>query len=554
MNKKHLSNIAFTLFFSLVLLESCSDKQLEVEPRDRLTNANVWNNPGASDLFLNDIYTGLPDGNNWYDPVENWSDNTICGFAWPTSRTLIQQALQSPVNAAMSGEVSNIYNWSTQYTNIRKCNLFIKNVTASTGLSAEYKKTKLAEARFLRAYFYHNLWMAFGGVPIITEVLDVDTQGDNVFRARNTAEETLQFITRECAETYTDLPAVPSSGKIGKGAAMFLKGWAELFAGKWVDAAASNKKIMDELSYDLDPDYAALFLSKGNTSKESILYREYAPPGSGKGGRLDGIIGPTFTKGGAETSWGGMNPTQDLVDDYAMNNGKVITDPTSGYNPQQPYVNREKRFYQSIVFDGSYFYNDTIFTRQGIGSKNEIDLTDRDDAGQTGYYLRKRMATDIVLGAASWDGYTSYQNYIVFRYAEVLLNYAEAKNETVGPDASVYEAINKVRSRSVLPGLPAGLSKDGMRTAIRRERRVELAFEDKRYWDLIRWRIAEVKLNKPLRGIAITKGPAGVLNYTPVAARGGDRKFFASKNYLFPIPQSVVEQNPKLEGQQNPGY
>jgi starch-binding outer membrane protein, SusD/RagB family len=554
MMKKHISKIVFFLFFSQTLLQSCSDKPLDVEPRDRLTEANVWTDPGAADLFLNDIYTGLPDGNNWYDPVENWSDNAICGFAWPTSRTLVQQALQSPVNAGISGEVSNIYDWATQYTNIRKCNLFIKNVTASASLSADYKKVKLAEARILRAYFYHNLWMAFGGVPIITDVLDVDAQGDDVFRARNTSEETMQFVIAECTAAYADLPAAPTSGRIGKGAAMALKGWVELFAGKWVAAAASNKKIMDELNYELEPDYQAFFLSKSNTSKESILYREYAPPGPGKGGNFDGTQGPTFTKGGAETSWGGVNPTQELVDDYAMDNGKVITDPTSGYNPQKPYEHREKRFYQSIVFDGSYFYNDTIFTRQGMGSKNEIDLTDRDDAGQTGYYMRKRLATDLVLGAASWDGNTSYQNYNIFRYAEVLLNYAEAQNEAAGPDGLVYTAVDKVRARSGLPGLPAGLSKDAMRTAIRRERRVELAFEDKRYWDLIRWKIAEVNLNRPLHGIAITKGANGTLNYAPVAARGGDRKFFAGKNYLFPIPQSVVEQNPKLQGHQNAGY
>lgn len=554
MLRKHISILGFCFIAGVAVLPACSDKQLEVEPRDRLTDANVWNDPGASDLFLNDIYRSLPDGNNWYDPIENWSDNTICGFAWPTSRTLIQQAIYSPANAGLSGEVSNIYNWSTQYTNIRKCNVFIKNVTASATLTADYKKVKLAEARFLRAYFYHNLWMAFGGVPLITDVLDVETQGDDVFRPRNTADETLAFVTSECAAVYPDLPPVPASGKIGRGAAMALKGWCELFAGKWADAAASNKKIMDELGYDLDPDYAALFLSKGNSSKESIFYREYAPPGSGKGGSLDGLIGPTFTKGGAETSWGGMNPTQDLVDDYAMDNGKVITDPTSGYDPQNPYKNREKRFYQSIVFDGSWFYNDTIYTRRGIGSPNEIDLTDRDDAGQTGYYPRKRMATDITLGAASWDGYTSYQNYIIFRYAEVLLNYAEAQNEAVGPDASVYAAVDKVRDRSDLTGLPAGLNKDQMRTAIRRERRVELAFEDKRYWDLIRWKIAEVNLNRPLRGISITVGGNGVLQYAPIDARGGDRKFFAGKNYLFPIPQNVIEQNPKLQGKQNPGY
>lgn len=546
--------IWFLLIAPIIGVQSCSDKALDVEPRDRLTDENVWTDPNTADLFLNDIYTGLPDGNVWYDPVENWSDNSICGYAWPTSRGLIQQSLQSPSNPNISGDIGGIYDWTTQYTNIRKCNIFIKNVTASSVLADDYKKEKIAEARVLRAYFYQILWTTFGGVPIITDVLNVDNQGDSVFRPRSTSEETLQFITQELAEAYNDLPDMPSSGKVGKGAAMVIKGWCELFGGKYADAAASNKKIMDELSYTLDPDYAALFLTKGNGSKEAILYREYNPPGQGKGGFLDGTIGPTFTKDGAETSWGGINPTQELVDDYAMDNGKIISDPTSGYNSQKPYEHREQRFYQSIVYDGSYFYNDTIYTRRDIGSKNEIDLTDRDDASQTGYYMRKRLDDkNLVLGAANWSGYTSYQNYIIFRYADVLLNYAEAQNEVAGPDASVYEAVNKIRERSALPDLPAGLSKDEMRTAIRRERRVEFAFEDKRFWDLIRWRIAEINLNKPLHGISITVGANGVLQYAPIEAKGGDRKFYA-RNYLFPIPQDVIDKNPKLQGQQNPGY
>jgi len=554
LNKFFETAIYFSVLSFIVITQSCTDKALDVQPRDRLTDENVWTDPNAADLFLNDIYTGLPDGNNWYDPIENWSDNSICGFAWPTSRGLMQQSLQSPSNANISGDIGGPYDWTTLYTDIRKCNVFIKNVTASTALTDDYKKEKIAETIVLRAYYYQNLFMLFGGVPIITDVLNVDTQGDSVFRARNTADETLQFITTECSEAYNDLPDMPSSGKVGKGAALVIKGWCELYAGKYGDAAATNKKIMDELPYELDPDYAALFLTKGSASKEAILYREYNPPGQGKGAFLDGTIGPTFTKDGAETSWGGINPTQELVDDYAMDNGKVISDPTSGYNPQKPYEHREQRFYQSIVYDGSYFYNDTIYTRRGIGSKNEIDLTDRDDASQTGYYMRKRLDDkSLVLGAANWGGYTSYQNYIIYRYAEVLLNYAEAQNEVAGPDASVYDAVNKIRNRSALPNLPAGLSQDAMRTAIRRERRIEFAFEDKRFWDLLRWRIAEVNLNGPLHGISITVGPNGVLQYAPIPAKGGDRKFYP-KNYLFPIPQSVIDKNPQLQGHQNPGY
>lgn len=540
--------LALLLPLTAILLSSCSGDPLEVEPRDRLTDTNVWTEEGAADLVLNDIYNQLPDGNNWYDPISNWSDNSICGFAWPRSRTIIQQSLQNPTNNP-SGDVSNTYNWGTRYNTIRKCNLFIEQVTESeTGLSEEFKNDRIAEARFLRAYNYHLLWMAYGGVPIITVPLDRLTQGDDIFYARSTSEETLQFITDELASIYPNLQEVPESGRASKGAAMALKGWCELFAGEWAAAAESNKRIIDELSYELHPDYQGYFLlGAGDSNTESIFYREYFPPD--KGGRLDGVIGPTFTAGGAETSWGGLNPTQDLVDDYAMDNGLPISDASSGYDPQDPYVNREPRFYQSIVYDNTFFYNDTI--RMVEGSKNAIDLTDKDDATQTGYYMRKRLDDNLVLGAANWDGYTSYQNYNYFRFGEVLLNFAEAQNEASGPDAAVYQAVNRIRERAGIPELPVGLSQDEMRTAIRRERRVELAFEDKRYWDLIRWRIAEVNINRPLKGVRIT-GSNGTLQYEIVDATGGNRVFDASKNYLFPIPEGVLEQNGKLE--QNPGY
>ena len=366
-------SIYLSLSVFVVLVQSCTDKVLDVAPRDRLTDQNVWTDQGTADLFLNDIYTGLPDGDNWYDPLENWSDNSICGFPWPNSRQNIQQSLQSPANAGFSGDIGNFLDWTVQYTNIRKCNVFIKNVTASS-FSDDFKTRKIAETRVLRAYFYQILWMTYGGVPLITEVLNADTQGDAIFYPRSTSDETLQFITSECADAYSILPEMPSSGKVGKGAAMALKGWCELFAGKYAEAAASNKKIMDELGYGLDPDYAKLFLTKGAESKESIFYREYSPPGTDKGGLMDGTVGPTFTAGGAETSWGGVNPTQELVDDYAMDNGKIITDPTSGYDPTHPYEHREQRFYESIVHDGEFFYNDTIFTRVVLAVKTKLML------------------------------------------------------------------------------------------------------------------------------------------------------------------------------------
>lgn len=559
MNKNNLSACYKFALCCLVaaLFSSCKkDDSLDVVPRDRLSDATVWTDASTADVFLNDIYGKLPDGNNWYDPTENWTDNSVCGYNWPESRNVIQQASYTPSTAVFSGAYGRLpFDWALLYSYIRKCNLFIESVTASQ-LPDTYKKLRIAEARFLRSYFYHWLWMIYGGVPLVTQVLSSTEQGDAIFIARSTFEEILNFITTECAAVAPDLPKVSAqTGRVTQGAALTLKGWCELFGGKFAASAATNKQIIDELggtTYTLFSDYGPLFMPENNNNKEGILYRQYLP--RVWGGRADSYYGPTFTKGGAETSWGAIGPTQELVDDYFMANGKSISEPGSGYDPQNPYLNREKRFYQSIVYDATWWYNDTIYTRQGIGSKNQIDLADRDDATNTGYYLRKRLNDKITLGADNWNNPgTSAQNYYYFRYAEVLLNYAEAQNEAVGPDASVYTAINAIRTRAALPNLTAGLSQAAMRDAIRHERRIELAFEDKRYWDLIRWRTAHIVLNTPVHGIAIT-GTQGNFVYTPVNIAGGTKKFNNPKNYLFPIPQYAIDQNPKLQGHQNPGY
>lgn len=559
MNKNNLSaccKIALCCLVAAVFSSCKKDDSLDVIPRDRLSDATVWTDQNTADVFLNDIYGKLPDGNNWYDPTENWTDNSVCGYNWPDSRNVIQQASYSPSVLVFRTDYGYLpYDWKLYYSYIRKCNVFIENVTASA-LPDTYKKLRIAEARFIRSYFYHWLWMIYGGVPLVTSVLNSTEQGEAIFIGRSTFEETLAFITSECAAVAPDLPKVPAqTGRVTQGAALTLKGWCELFAGKFSDAAATNKLIIDQLggtTYTLFPDYGNFFMPENNTNKEGIFYRQYLP--RVWGGRADSYYGPTFTKGGAETSWGAIGPTQELIDDYFMANGKSINDPGSGYDPQNPYANREKRFYQSIVYDATWWYNDTIYTRQGRGSKNQIDLADRDDATNTGYYIRKRLNDKITLGADNWTNPgTSAQNYYYFRYAEVLLNYAEAQNEAVGPDASVYTAINAIRTRSNLPGLTAGLNQADMRTAIRHERRIELAFEDKRYWDLIRWKIAHIVLNTPVHGIAIT-GVPGSFTFTPVNIAGGTKKFNNPKNYLFPIPQYAIDQNPKLQGHQNPGY
>jgi hypothetical protein len=212
----------------LCIVYSCNDKVLNVIPHNELSDATVWTDPGTADLFLNDIYANLPNGNNWDDPWCNFSDNAMCGYAWTPSRNLEKESSYTPTVYPNGAETLNI-DWGYNYGVIRRCNVFIKHVAASN-MPDDYKKLRMAEARFLRAYFYQILWMSYGGVPIITVPLNRNTQGDSIFYARSTAQETFKFIIDECSAAAKDLPLVAAeSGRATKGAALTLKGWCELF-------------------------------------------------------------------------------------------------------------------------------------------------------------------------------------------------------------------------------------------------------------------------------------------------------------------------------------
>ncbi|KAA0988908.1 RagB/SusD family nutrient uptake outer membrane protein [Dyadobacter aurulentus] len=536
-----------SLFLLLLLAQfSCSDF-LEVESREQVSDATLWQTSGNADLFLNNVYSGLPGPFNTYDPGENFTDNAMNGVNGTASRTLYANSVYTPSNTP---NVWNLYN------SIRAANLFITKATASQ-LPDDWKKLRIAEARFVRAYYYMLLWTNHGGVPIITDVLNQNEQGDEIFRARNTAEETYQFIVTECAAIANDLPATAQAGRASKGAALTLQGFCELYQAsplynpsndkaKWLQAAQTNKKVMDLASYTLFPNYETMLLEASNNNSEIIFTKQYLG-GTSLGGGKEGLQGPWIV-GGIQRAYGGVNPTQELVDEYAMANGLPISDPASGYDPQKPYTNREKRFYQSVIYDGAFWVDQEMVMKQGVGSRNATDLSNTNEATNTGYYLKKGLDPKY---AVNGDHKLSSANFVIFRYAEVLLSYAEAQNEAVGPDASVYEAINAVRKRSELPALKAGLTQAQMRVAIHRERRIELAFEEKRWYDLMRLKLAEKNLNGSVHAMVIEQ-TGGKWVYKVVPAPDGARAFFANKNYLFPIPQNAIDRNSKLT--QNPNY
>jgi hypothetical protein len=293
--------------------------------------------------------------------------------------------------------------------------------------------------------------------------------------------------------------------------------------------------------------YANLFLT--NNTNEAIFERLYTKNANHT--HLEIANGPNGYGG-----WGGNLPLQNLVDEYEMDNGKPITDPTSGYNPQDPYTGRDKRFYATVLYNGANYRGRAIETFTP-GGKDSKDGADNWNTSKTGYYLKKFM-NDAYPLQNPW-GNAGFQPWFYIRYAEILLNFAEAANEAYGPDVvpsgstlSARTAVNMIRQRpSVdMPELPAGLSQSQMRDAIRYERRVELAFEEHRFYDVRRWKIAEVTENQPAGGITITKSGSTLTYATKVAL---DNRKFETKNYWLPIPRSEIQaSNNKIT--QNPGY
>lgn len=520
---------------------------MEVESKEQVSDATLWASTENAELFLYNVYASLPGQFNTFDPEENWSDNSINGVNGQYAQTVYAISAYTPNDSR--------HRWG-YFDAIRKSNLFIKRVSDSN-LPDDWKRQRLGEARFLRAYYYMLLWTSHGGVPIITTVLNRNEQGDEIFYPRNTAEETFEFIRDECESILDDLPLTSDAGRATRGAALTLKGWVELFwasplynaegdIGRWTAAASTNKRVMDLGVYDLFPDYNTLHFEDNNNNIEVIFDRQYLG-GTSLGGSREGLHGPAYVNGNL-AAWGGVNPTQELVDEYSMENGLPITHPASGYDPQNPYIGREKRFYQSIIYDGAEWSGDVIVTKQGVGSRNATDISNGTEATNTGYCLRKGLNPAY---AVSGNNRLNSASFILFRYAEVLLSYAEAQNEAVGPDASVYAAINQVRARSELPGLPEGMTKEEMRVVIHRERRVEMAFEEKRWLDLLRLKIAEEKLNGYSHAMIIEReGEKWVYKIEPAVT--GLRVFDPDKNYLLPIPQSAIDRNPKLT--QNPNY
>jgi starch-binding outer membrane protein, SusD/RagB family len=603
-NIKNIMKIALTGLILISTLSCDQEEYLETVSKTNLTDETIWASEGNADIYLNDCYSQLVQKMNSTDWMDCFTDdfdtpsgNVFTSFFWKSGLCIASRE----DNTAWRGLSGFCYdaNWSGTYSKIRKLNTFIEKVTQkSSNFSPEYVAKRIDEAKFLRAYFYSELFCRVGGLCLVTKSQNRATDTpDEMYLPRSSFEETFNYIISELDEILTNNKLEikynngnANAGRATLGAALALKGWLQLFAAspaynssspsvpgspdnlqsfatpdhsRWAAAAATNKKFIETWGhkgnkrYNLFPKMTECFYEANEYNEEIIWDRQQVPTSMPVSMMVYGG-GPVYIYNNYY-NWGNYNPVQELVDEYQMANGKGIWEVGSGYDDQNPYVGREKRFYDFILYDGASYKMDWMSAPDIFYSRidkvnpspNEIDFAGA-DATKSSYQVNKKC--DNLHSPSDWRN--NGMNCVYYRYAEVLLNYAEAQNEAVGPDASVYEAMNAIRQRpgTDLPPLTAGLSKDEMRSAIRHERRIELMFEEKRLLDLWRWKIAMEKLNKPLGRMkiynSVPENNSGVWVYERMEI--DVPAVFTQKMYFNPIPQNAIDRNPKIK--QNWGY
>lgn len=586
----------------MLLLIGCKKDLLETQIQQNF-NEELFLNSGPTNLkaFGMGVYNYLPNFNRY-------GSNALLASGCDEADHAVFSEIQRFNTGAWNPASNPDDVWANYYKAIRHANLFLEKtvdfrkllVVDTISNKANYiidvdDFTKLrAEARFLRAFYYMELIKRYGGVPLVTTVL-TETDAFNV--RRNTFQECVDFIVKECDEAYLDLTnhyinyGIPTGSTVGKGdggtdnnrlgriekpAAVALKLRALLYAAsplnnptndlsKWQLAAAAGQQLLTDPNCAhvvfLNTNYRDLFMAQNTTNNltprkganSGIIMTRPFQLNTNVFERANYPVG--MTNGGE----GATCPSQNLIDAFEMKTtGKPILDPTSGYDPTKPFTNRDPRLDWLVVLNGSTMglnTNNTARTVEaftggadGIGSKV--------GATTTGYYLRKMCIENYDLTKAG----TRAKSWVLMRYAEVLLNFAEAMNEAYGPEAkptingapasrSALEAVNLIRTRATLPTIAAGSTQAQLRERIRNERRIELAFEEHRFFDVRRWKIAELTENAPLLGMRVTN-TNGTLSYEKFTV---ELRKFTPNMYLYPIPLTEISKSGGLMTQ-NQGW
>lgn len=590
MNRYNILIVMLTL-----LLVSCGDDFLNEPPLDRITESDVWSDRDLMDTYLFKIYDNMPwdylkdfgGGAGWGAHRDALTDLARSTYAWtPASNTI------RPGNWGTSNNYWPLDWWG--YFNLWKINYALENIEGlgEEVLSSEERDNRLGELYFMRSFSYFAMAKRYGGVPIILEAQDpTTTPEEEYFPERNTEQEVYDQVLADAQKAFDLLPDRwnGQKGRAGKWAAKALESRAALYAGSiarygtveldglvGIPASAANTyyqlsldasaKIIDEGGYSLfnkypNPadNYYHLFVDE--TEDETIFMKIWLP--FEKGHSYDLYNTPYSYR----VDWGGsMSPSKQLMDSYEMlSTGRLPTEPGSGYDPDNPFENRDPRFKGTLLTNNDIFQGAPIETWYATERDGEIDTNTgtgigkdgmgiHPDATKTGVYVRKYLNDGPT--ALLIQQYYSGQDCILFRLGEIYLNAAEAAFE-LGMESAAKDFIEPIRTRA---GLEQNLRLESysglqLRDRIRNERKIEMAFEDQRYWDVRRWRIAEEVLSVKIEGIRslrhIDNFGTETFTYQVIPAETFQMNFYP-RHYYLPIGQDRVNNNPKLL--ENPGY
>ncbi|MDR1225248.1 MAG: RagB/SusD family nutrient uptake outer membrane protein [Tannerella sp.] len=593
------------LFFAL--LASCGKEGSDLlDPAvTGTTKEEVFTDARNAMLFLNDIYGDIV-------PVIPQTGNK--GMRWPASDGLLEITTDNgSTNLGASGAY-NAFNtgawtplsstsffwvteWNSAWASIRSCNLFLAEID-NVPLNPEYqfteavRRARKGEGLFLMAFFYSELLKQFGGLPVIDKVYDID---DEMNVPRSTFDETVAFITGLCDQAAALLPETQPDndyGRATKGAALALKARILLYAAsplwnnaakpadspfrgeyseaKWEKAARAAAEVIGLGVYELHGNISDLFITRVNPE---LIFVHMNQPCSW----MTSISIPRWLCPPGRFEKSGCNQvTYNLIKEYeVLKDGQAyaIDDPASGYDPQNPYINRDPRFYRDCMFNGYQYQGKTAQFGEAVSGAvapehNPIETSPY----YTHVYSIKFADLSLVLNFDARNPSTGprvHQNYPYLRYAEILLNYAEAMNEAYGPETdglgngkTALWAVNQVRTRSQyppdlpeylgqtggMPPIPSGLGKEAMREKIRHERRIELSFEEHRFWDVRRWMTDPATMTNIQAQIPVWQTD-GTVRYE---IRSIQQRTFERKMYRLPIPEQQIYTNPALV--QNPGW
>lgn len=575
----------YILIWAILLpLVSCYD-DLDNYPMDKYSEDKVWNTASSAQLFVNQTLNVkdllLSRSNNWSD---DWSDDMVINSQMSAAQRTVREIMTSD---------NNDYEWN-KFGEIRRCNLIIEKVTASTTMSDSEKEYLIAQAKLLRGIVNFVQARKFGRLIIIDKVLTPD---DDLMLPRTaTIKDTYDFIINDLKEAAPGLPLNTESGGLAKGAAYALLAEVALHGAAYLDDSsqkaeyyAISKQASEDLlqlgKYELEADYDKLFndLTTGLNSNEIILgsywlsdntttsgtWKMKFAPNQGASNKLPAEIAAVWPLKESFEGWFEKSPSQQIVDAYEVVDEDGVAkqwDEASyylnfsqnvGYVSQAIYKNRDARFYSTIAYDSTLYMSSLITTRLGGNMYYRNNLEKDQHMTKTGYFYKKGSYLD----KTKLIFYNVKMDYHLtpLRLGRSYLNYAEVLLR-LGETAKAIEYINKTRvGHGQLPPLATGLSKEEAWKAYKNERRVELVLENDRYWSLLRWGKEEglsiiPELSTPPTAIEISAdGKSFRFMDVPVVA-GVNNRSFTSRRYFLPIPKTEIISNESLTGDQNKGW